>query len=259
MKDALSNVLVAALVVVFFCAILWSTGRTVYRNYRDQQAAKHGLDHFLSELPARGFRRIPIDDQADVQRCLDRYYVLSRSQTVLLKATSAYRGEIGALPAYLLITYEKTRVFGQSLGAGQQAGRSEFQGIIVAVQQPHRFSGRSMIVRQPETSDATDWLETRPLGGGADTATEALSPTFGSEFIVKRTTGQGGLPAPLQALLLTNKHLFMNTSEKSSALILDDAGWGLVSTLVTDAAWLEDLVKFQAELARVMKETRAER
>ena len=223
------------------------------QNYQDSKQGGENLHRFFAQRLVRNFQRIDNipQDQSEVRPYLDRYYLLTKNRSLELKATSAFKGAIHSFPACFMVTYEKTDVMGAAIGAGNLSSISEFQGILVAVQMPTAFTGKTMIIRKlPEAPD--NWLATRPLGSRTFIIETGLTQAFTDNFILRSTHQDFRLSQHLQELLLRNSELFFNSADKESALVLDKQGWGYVSTLITDEPTLNRLADFQESLTQAL-------
>jgi len=257
MKELLNNLLLLGLAVLFLYG-LFASGRFFYRNYLDKQDRQNGLNRFLSGLPALGFQRLAADS-VEVRQVMAGYFLprgTGRSLGVI-KALSAFKTDLGSSPAFVLLTYEKINDFGAPIGAGRHATRSEFQGTLVAARLSLNFAGQTIIYQRPPSDDDDIWFwsaDTPLLGPRSLLIEHGLTADFRKEFTVRSTTPSATLSPPIQELLLKNRALFNNTSDHRSALVVDGLGWGFGSDIITDQAILDDLMLFQKELTRQLKD-----
>lgn len=252
LQGLLVNAVLCA-VAAFVSIGIVNTFRVGMQNYQDSKQGGKNLSHFFAQRLVRNFHRV--DDtpqnQSEVRPLLDRYYILIKDRSIEIKATSIYKGESNSFPAYFMVTYEKINNLGASIGAGGRSTISEFQGILAAVQMPTTYTGKTMIIRKlPEVPN--DWLATRPLGSRAFTIETGLAQAFRDNFILRSTHQDFRLPQQIQELLLQNRELFFNSEDSGSALILDDHGWGYVSTLITEEPVLNRLADLQESLTQVL-------
>ena len=238
---------------------LFSAGKMIYGNYKDRGDKINTLNNFYSQLPGMGFQRLqPGQEPKEIRQVMDSYYVLRslRRPILVLKATSAYSATLSSFPAYFLVVYEKVKIFGASVGAGGQSTRSEFMGTLAAVRMPLTFQGRTMIFRRPESEDNDnwDWFADTPLLGARSFPVEnGLAPDFAKEFSVRSTDKAVSIPRPVQEFLLQNEFFFNNSEFRMSALVIDEHGWGFVSTLITEEDLLKKLIGFQEGLTQLFK------